>query len=153
MNKHYNIITGIIVALLIIGSIAGIFIFYKNTSSGDFEYLKNYEVNEYMPIYISEEKMAKMYYNEFLYYLNNDLNGAYNLLNSEYKKKKFSSFMTFQVYTLPFLTSTLDSYSLVEKNDKKIFYLKLSDGNEVIFSTSGVMKYELYFDDSTISIE
>ena len=60
MNKHYNIITGIIVALLIIGSIAGIFIFYKNTSSGDFEYLKNYEVNEYMPIYISEEKMAKI---------------------------------------------------------------------------------------------
>ena len=151
MNKKYNVITGIIIALLIIGSFAGIIIFFMfDTQPKDFEYLKNYDINEYMPVYISEEKMATMYYNEFQYYLNHDLKGAYELLNPDYKKKRFPSLMTFQAYILPFYNAALDSYSIVAKNDKKIFYLKMSDGNEVIFATSGVMKYEIYFDDTTI---
>lgn len=153
MNKKYNIITGIIIVLLFIGSIVGILLFYNTVGETEFEYLKDYKDNEYMPVYISEEKMVKMYYNDFLYYLKSDLNGAYNMLNPEYKKKKFPSFLTFQAYVLPYYESSLTSYSLVEKNDKRIFYVKLSDGKEVIFATSGVMKYELYFDDTTISIE
>lgn len=153
MTKKYNIIVTIIIIFLFIGSIAIIFLFYNQNKSSDFEYLKNYKDNEYMPVYISEEKMAKMYYNDFMYYLNADLNGAYNLLNPEYKKAKFASYSAFQSYIQPYYNGTLSSYSVVQQGNKKLFYIILSNESKIIFATSGVMNYELYFDDETISIE
>ena len=52
---------------------------------------KTYGVNEYSPMNISDEQMATIYLNDFVSYLYSDINYAYQLLNVEYRNKKFGS--------------------------------------------------------------
>lgn len=154
MKKNYTIVTSIIIVLLFVGTIIGIFVFYKvPRGQEEFDYLKDYQDNEYMPVYISEEKMAKLYYSDFLTIVKTDLQSAYDLMNYEYKKKRFPSFGSFQSFIGVYNNLTPESYSIVRKDDKEIFYIRLTDGNEIIFVTTGVMIYEVYFDDDTIPIE
>lgn len=154
MKNKYNLIIGIIITFLVVGSVVTIYLFYNSHNpTPEFDYLKSYEDNEYMPVYISEERMAKLYYNDYKYYLNNDLDEAYDLINEDYRNERFGSFNDFKVFVETLRTSSLDSYSVVDKKEKRLFYIRLEDGNEIIFATSGVMKYEIYFDDVTVPIE
>ena len=58
--------------------------FYKLPKvTPEFDYLKNYEDNEYMPAYISEEKIVNLYYKDYLTYVKTDIQKAYDLLNEE----------------------------------------------------------------------
>ena len=50
-------------------------------------YMKNYEVNEYIPVYVSNEDMAKIYLNDYIHTMYSDINKAYNLLDEEEKAK------------------------------------------------------------------
>lgn len=152
--KKYNIVTAVIIIVMLAGAVAMILISNKPiTSEPDFDYLKNYKDNEYMPVYISEEKMASIYFNDYKYYLNNDLTSAFNLVNETYQKIKFSNFSQFRNFIEPYANGEVKSYRVDHINGKEVFYLKLTDDSSIIFATSGVMKYEVYFDESTITIE
>lgn len=152
--KKYNVTIAVIIILMLAGSITMIFVFNRpSEGTPEFDYLKDYKDNEYMPIYISEEKMASIYLNDYKYYLINDSKTAYDLLNENYRKIKFSGLVEFQSYIESYKNAEIASYSVEHREDKTIFYLKLSDGSSIIFSTSGVMKYEIYFDEMTTSIE
>ncbi len=154
MKNRYNVVVTVIIILLFVMAIAGIFIFYKiPKSSEEFNYLKNYQDNEYMPVYISEEKMARLYYNDYMYYVKNDTETAYSLVNDKYKAKRLTDRVLFEFFILPYNNYELISYHVEEKNEKKIFYLKLSDNHQLIFATTGVMKYVVYFDENTVPIE
>lgn len=154
MKNKYTFITSVIIVLLFIGTIVGIFVFYKLPKvTPEFDYLKNYKDNEYMPAYISEEKMVNLYYKDYLTYVRTDIQKAYDLLNDEYKKKRFPTIDSFKSFIIPFENFTPESYAVELKDEKKVFYIKLTDGNEIIFSTTGVMIYEVYFDEITVNIE
>lgn len=152
--KNYNIITGAIIFLLFAGSIFIIVMFNLSTDPNDeFDYLKNYEDNEYLPVYVSEEKMARLYYNDYSYYIHNDISGAYALVDSRYKNKRFSSLDDFKNYIEQYKLATLETYSVDYTDDKVVFYIRLSGGLNIIFVTKGVMSYGVYLDEFTVDIE
>lgn len=157
MNKKYNVITFIIIFILILFSILIVYKFNKKDNKNyeeEFNYLKNYQDNEYMPIYINDESMAKIYFNDYKFYLINNIDEAYDLLNPNYRDKRFPSINAFKEYVNNLdLNITIDSYEKKELNDKIVFYLYSENKLIIIFSTEGVMQYEVYFDENTVAIE
>ena len=117
-------------------------------------YLKNYEVNEIIPVYVSDEDMTKIYLNEYVHIMYSDIEKAYELLDEEYRIKKFGDINNFKNYinSLNYSSYTLDSFYLDFNQGYKIFVAYDTNGNVFIFKTDGVMQYTVYLDDYTVEI-
>lgn len=118
------------------------------------KFLKNYEVNEYIPTYISDENMAKIYLNDYIHNMYMNTEKAYNLIDEEYKEKKFPALDSYISYVKSLETSTynLERYYVTSKGGYKIFGVYDTNGNIYIFKTNGVMQYTVYLDDYTVEI-
>lgn len=116
--------------------------------------LRNYEINEYIPTYVSDEDMAKIYLNDYIHtmYLNEEK--AYNLLDEEYKNKKFGSLDNYKNYvsSLNYSTYEVSKYYKVSKKGYLIFGVYDTNGNFFGFKTNGVMQYKVYLDENTVEI-
>ena len=154
MDDKKNIV-GYVVACIIIVAVVAIVIIFKNKNNAKDEYeqyLKKYKVNEYIPVYISDEEMAKIYLNDFLYQIAYDMDNAYELLDEEYRNKKFGSIDNFIDYinSLEYQSFKLKSY--YKSNDGTIFKAYDANDNLYIFKVNGVMQYKVYLDDYTVEI-
>ena len=116
--------------------------------------LKNYKSNEYIPTYVSSEDMAKIYFNDYTYYMKYDIEKSYELLSYDYKKSKFSSFNDYKSYVINFINKNpkLKKFSKTAKNGYIFYRLYLSNGDIITFKTKGVMQYSVYLDDDTVEI-
>ena len=113
---------------------------YTESYMKDQEYImhpKVYEVNEYSLINITDEQMANIYLNDFRYNIYNEINSAYQLLNEEYRNKKFGTIDNFISYINNFGNDSfiLREYNVTDGNNK-IFRIYSKDGNLYIFKTS-----------------
>lgn len=117
-------------------------------------YLKDYDVNEYIPTYVSDEDMAKIYLNDYIYKMYSNQEEAYNLLDEEYRNKKFGNLENYTnyVYSLQYSSYTLSKYYKQEKNGYIIFGVYDTNNNLFIFKTKGVLQYKVYLDDYTVEI-
>ena len=79
---------------------------------------------------------------------------AYNLLDEEYRAKKFQNITNYKNYvnSLTYSKYELDSFYIEEKDGYKIFGVYDTNGNMFIFKTRGVMQYTVYLDDYTVEI-
>ena len=118
------------------------------------EFLKNYEVNEYIATYVSDEDMAKIYLNDYIHNMYYDVENAYSLLDEEYRNKKFGSLVSYKAYvkSLNFRTYTLDRYYISSDDGYLTFGVYDNNGNFYAFKTNGVMQYKVYLDDYTVEI-
>ena len=118
------------------------------------EFLKNYEVNEYIATYVSDEDMAKIYLNDYIHNMYYDVENAYSLLDEEYRNKKFGSLESYKAYvkSLNFRTYTLDRYYISSDDGYLTFGVYDNNGNFYAFKTNGVMQYKVYLDDYTVEI-
>lgn len=123
-------------------------------SLGYSEFLKNYEVNEYIATYVSDEDMAKIYLNDYIHNMYYDVETAYNLLDKEYKNKKFGSLDSYKMYvnSLNFTTYNLVRYYKTSDDGYLTFGVYDNNGNFFAFKTNGVMQYKVYLDDYTVEI-
>ena len=126
-------------------------IFNKEES---FVYLKNYEVNEYIPTYVSDQSMARIYLNDYIYTMYTDIEKAYQLLNEDYRNKKYGNIDNFRNYvkSLSYESYIMDEFYVNDKGIYKIFGVYDTNGNVFIFKTNGVMQYEVYLDEYTVEI-
>ena len=125
-----------------------------NVDNDEIIYLKDYEVNEYIPVYVSEEDMAKIYFNDYIYKMHSDVNKAYNLLDEEYRNKKFVNIDNYKNYinSLENLNYVLDSFYVYDIGKNKVYGVYDTNGNIYIFKTRGIMQYTVYLDDYTVEI-
>ena len=72
------------------------------------DYLKNYEVNEYIATYVTDEDMAKIYLNDYIQNMYFDIEYAYSLLDEEYRNKKFGSLESYKTYVYSLNYSTYE---------------------------------------------
>lgn len=156
MNKN-PIKYGIIIAIIILVFVGAYFIISKLTednSLGYEEFLKNYEVNEYIASYVSDEDMAKIYLNDYIHNMFYDVEKAYNLLDEEYKTKKFGSLDNFKSYVdgLEYSTYVLSRYYKKDTDGYIIFGVYDKNGNFFAFKTKGVLQYTVFLDDYTVEI-
>lgn len=115
---------------------------------------KTYGINEYAPVLISDENMAKIYLNDYINIVNTNTEESYYLLDEEYRNTKFNSLDEYLLYT-----KTIKNYS----HDVSSYYKKVVDdyiiygiydeyGDFFGFKTNGVMQYVVYLDEYTIEI-
>lgn len=153
----------ICIILIIIVSIAYHFLTYNPNDNLVYEteqnmFLKKYGVNEYIPVYITEEDMAKKYLNDYKNKMLNSPEDAYEVLNKEYREKRFGSLESFTEYLNEFIGSTnydmeVDKYQIKNLGGYKYFDIYDNTGDHYIFKEISIMNYEVYLDGYTISIE
>lgn len=154
--KNNKEIKNIIIFAVILLVFAGLYILvdkYLNKEEPE-EFLKNYEVNEYIPTYIADEDLTKIYLNEYVHTMYTDTEKAYELLDKEYKEKKFGSLQNFQEYVnnLTYSNYMLDRFYVDTKGKYTIYGAFDTNGNIFIFKTNGIMQYTVYLDDYTVEI-
>lgn len=117
-------------------------------------FLKNYKVNEYIPMYISDQSKAEIYLSDYTKIMHSDINAAYNLLDSSYREKKFGNIASFEnyVYNLRASVYKVDKYYIKTEGKYEIIGVYDNNGNLFIFKTNGVMQYNVLFDETTVEI-
>lgn len=156
----------VIVCLLLV--IVGIVLFnlvsekknvdYYYENNDNINYLKNYGVNEYIPIYVEEADMVIKYLNDYKNLLISDVEASYNLLNEEYRNKKFGNLDKYKEYVNVHFNSTsiytmeVESYKVIYVNGYKYFDIYDNNDNHFIFKEKSIMDYEVYLDNYTIKI-
>lgn len=156
MNE--NNMKKIIIIVAFLALFSGGYLLLKKLTQDDSleyaEYLKNYEVNEYIPTYVSDEDMAKIYLNDYIHNMYYDTQLAYNSLDVDYRTKKFGSLESYKTYvaSLKYPTYTMSKYYKKEKEGFIIFGVYDTNGNLFVFKTNGVMQYNVYLDDYTVEI-
>ena len=156
MKDNKEIRNVIIFGVIILGFV-GIYLLldkYLTKEEADQEFLKNYEVNEYIAAYISDEDLTKIYLNEYVHIMYSDVERAYELLDTEYKEKKFGSLETFKEYVngLTYSNYKLERFYVDTDGNYTIYGAFDTNGNIFIFKTNGVMQYTVYLDDYTVEI-
>lgn len=156
MNE--NPIKKIVVVVIIALILSGLYILLKELTKDDSleyeEYLKDYNVNEYISTYISDEDMAKIYLNDYVHNMYYDLNYSYNLLDEEYRNKRFGSLENYRNYviSLNYRTYNVEKYYKKEVDGYIIFGIYDQNGNFFAFKTKGVMQYSVFLDEDTVEI-
>ena len=142
---------------VIIVSVVSIFcvVFWKLTSNQtEYDHLKNYKVNEYIPTHVSTEDLLKIYLNDYLYNMRYNEEIAYKSLDKKYRDKKFGSLENYHNYVIQFLTKEISAkkYMREYKDGRTIYKVYDQDDNVYIFKTSGIMQYSLFLDEDTVEI-
>ena len=104
---------------------------------------KTYDVNEYNLVNINDRQLAAIYLNDYRNYLKNNIDQAYELLNEEYRSKKFNNSININ-------TMSVEKYNI--SDDKKIIDVYISDNDRFIFKIKSILEYEVYLDDTTVEI-
>ena len=117
-----------------------------NTTRIDSNYLKNYEINEVIPLYVSEEDIAKKYLSEYVNLLIYHREEAFKLVNSDTLVEKFDSFNDFDKYvddlmTDSFIRCTVKSYAYDIIDGVKAMHVIDADDNVFIFKEESLMNY------------
>ena len=153
-NNPIKIVFIAIVSIAIFTIIYLVINYFNEKNQDTIDYIKNYEINEFIPTYISDEDMARIYLNDFVHTMFYETKYAYSLLDDEYKNKKFGSYENFENYvnSLEFSSYNLLKYYKKQKKEYTIFGVYDKNNNIFIFKTKGVMQYSVYLDDYTVEI-
>ena len=154
-NKlSFKLIIIAVLFLIIIGAYFLIKLLINDNENSEEIYLKNYEVNEYIPTYISDQTMAEIYLNDYINNMFYNVEKAYNLLNEEYRNKKFGSLQNYKNYVnnLKFSKFKISRYYKKSVDEYLIFGVYDQNGNFFAFKTNGVMQYTVYLDENTVEI-
>lgn len=135
-------------------------LFYNNEETEEpiKYYLKNYEANEFIPVYIEEKDMALKYLLDYKNNMINDINAAYLSLNEDYRNKKFGNLENYTNYvnelmSLAVYNMEIDKYYISKINDHKFFRIYDKSGRYYIFKEISIMNYEVYLDEDTVELK
>jgi len=156
-NKYLIVIFIILIVLLI-------YLLYNSNKNEKFIYktgedisLKHYKENEYIPVNISYDQMAKIYLQDYVNKIYLYPEEAYSLLDSEYRKIKFPTFESFNEYIEEIMSMQLQEtqvvkYAITDKSNYRDFDVYDSSDNLFIFREKGVMQYTVFFDRYTVDM-
>ncbi len=155
-NKKTLIICSLILLFgLLIAYLIDKDVFNNNEDSNNREYLKNYQVNEIIPINMNEEQIARKYLAEYVKLIIVDPELAYDLLEPEYREERFNNINKFKDYFANllsdrFIDGNVKELNVTSKGSYKQFYIVDSNDNTFIFNEYSIMQYKVMFDIITI---
>ena len=116
------------------------------------ENIKKNNYNQYNFINITDEYMAKLYFNEYKKQVEQNVQKAYQLLDYNYASKRFGSLLSFTNYIQNIVKEDIQIKEyMVNKNDEYTEYIcKDQYSNLYIFKETAVMKYTLTLDTYTL---
>ena len=158
MNDKNNI-TGYIIAGLVIFGIVFAVVYINNRKNSKnlsefYQPPKNYKINEYIPMYVSDNDMAKIYVYDFINKVITNPEESYNLIDVKYRNAKYP---TYQSYHDGFAVNIDYSFQIAKFFKRGCgsylcFGVYDSKDNLFIFKTNGVMQYSVYLDDYSVEI-
>lgn len=124
--------------------------------SNNVEIKEKYECNEFEFITVTVEDIITMYFNKYKYALLTDLEQAYNILNKEFREKKFGDFEEYKKY----ITNNIDGISKsriekfqIRKDENSTRYICIDqNGNYYIFNETAVMEFDIILDTYTLDL-
>lgn len=99
-------------------------------------------VNDYSTIAISNNKLATIYYTEYLNLLRSNPKEAYNKLSKENKKQKFKNYNDFLSYslTIPY-SNVIKNITTLETKEGYTYTIYDENQNSISITATAVMNY------------
>ncbi len=152
-----NKITLIILGFLTILTILAYFLIKDkpDDESNFVEYLKNYKINELIPINVDEEAIAKKYLAEYTKLIFKNTNEAYELIEKEYRDIKFKDVNDFKEYFTSlvddsFFDAEIKQINITNFGEYKQFYIVDSSNMTYVFREYSINDYKVLFDLFTV---
>lgn len=119
--------------------------------------IENLDYNSIEYIHVTDKVMAKKYFNYYIQTMINEPKKAYELLEQDYREKRFNSEESYQQFVqsnLPFLKQLeIENISVSGENNSKQYTIKDKYGNSYLFKETAVMEYTVQLDDYTLENE
>ena len=113
----------------------------------------NYNEFEYKT-FIDDSEIAKDYFNNYRYNMIYDVSYAYNMLDKEYREKRFGSLDGYKAYIQEnydeIVKCIISKYQVTEEDNQKEYICIDDYGNYYIFIQNNMSNYELQLDTYTI---
>ncbi len=145
----------IICIILILLSLITFFIIKKKNNSDEYYFyddssklLKDYKINEVIPIFVNTEQIVKKYLAEYVNFMLYYPEKAYELLDEEYKIENFDNLESFKKYinsikSLKLEHAEVSKYSVGIYKDKSVYYIVDNSGNNYKFIEESLMDYSV----------
>lgn len=172
MNAKYNLLKKFIIAIVIIIMIIvialGIVLISQNNNQNVKNVLQNNIVeeepqiitrkyNEFKYSYISNQQIANIYFTNYISRTYENIEEAYDLLDEEYKQKRFGSIEEYKKYIDAIgddiFYLRLKEYKIKENNGKKQIICLDQNGDYYIFNETAVMQYSVLLDPYTVEVQ
>lgn len=110
----------------------------------------SYNINEIIPVYVNDQQMSRIYYKDFVNSVLSDVNSTYDLIDEDYREKRFGNIYKYKDYINSLnlsISSDVKKYATYERPGYKYYDIYDKEGNRIIFKTKGVLQYKVLFDD------
>lgn len=151
VSKNKNLFIALIVLLL--ASIIIYLVLSDNKSEDikfniDNSFLRDYQINEVVPVYVTDEDLARSYLAEYVNLLLYDRQKAYELLDVDIKEESFETFDIFDNYvnniiTPDFLKMKVVKYKIVIEKNQRLIYVVDYAQNTFTFIENSLMDYQV----------
>ena len=138
--KKIDIVIIILTALILTG--IGIFTKIYYFASDKSITIKDNQVNRYESVYITNDKQASIYLNQYYYLLNNDIEKAYELLNDNNTFTNINDFKTY-IQSLDLTNTHINRFRFYSQGGNDYYDIYDGNNNNIIFKTAGVMQYSV----------
>lgn len=165
--KKANLLKTIILILMILIILIAILAYLNlfNKSNNENQKIQNYEeisikdryeCNEIQYISMSIDDLILIYFDDYKTYMLENPEQAYNLLDKEYREKRFGNIDGYKTYIANnkemISNNSLESYK-ISVDDEKSQYICLDQyGNYYIFTENAIMDYTVILDTYTIDL-
>lgn len=164
LNKIINIIIAILTIFIIVLLVILLLNKAQNeeknntiTNTTIQEPVKSNEINAWSNTEISEEEIAKTYFNTYIEDALYSPERAYNVLNNEYRQKRFGSLVEFEKYIESIREELQEAnlYSYMINEEDGVVQIVCRDQNEnlYIFNQTAVLDYTVTLDTYTLPQE
>lgn len=118
---------------------------------------EKYECNEFEYVNVSTESLLLSYFNKYKENIVNNVEKAYETLDSEYRQKRFGSIDKYKEYISSnydnIILATLDTFKVDTSNKEYTQYICTDlNKNYYIFRETAIMQYSLILDTYTIDL-
>jgi len=115
-----------------------------------------YGCNEFSIINVSIDNLIQLYFNNYKNLLMEEPEKAYEILDKEYREKRFGSLEAYKMYIAynqeEISTSKLQNYQIKQDENITRYICIDKDGNYYIFNETAVMDYTVILDTYTIDL-
>ena len=150
VNKEQKVIVKDYKVALIIDYDSLLVSFYPLKNKEDIDYIVDIDIktNNYNSLTptksISVDNMCKLYYDDFIELVNNDIKGLYNVMDdnikNNYSVESFSSIIKNKYSNYKY---SLKKCEIEESEDKRLFKIIDNKNNEIKIYENGVMNYKI----------
>ena len=122
----------------------------------DINHIEKNENNLVQRITLDDERVCLQYYYNYLDKLKNNVDNLYNVLDKEYREKKFKNIDLFKEYIYnnkqKLEKAVLSKFQVKKYNDYTEYTCVDEDGRYYVFCATAPMKYTLYLDTYTVNL-